>query len=60
MDEITVDEIMAIFQEEQLPKGCCELLLERGSGFVETLINEIPFLTNEDNPRIEAEDLGGL
>ena len=60
MDEMTVADIMAIFQEDELPKGCSELLLERGKSFIETLVCEIPHLSEEDNPRLEAEDIGGL
>ena len=58
--EITVADIRAIFQEDELPKSCHEILRERGKAFVETIICEIPYLTDEDNPRLEAEEIGGL
>lgn len=58
--ELSVADVIEVFQEETFPKACNEVLLERGEGFVETITNEIQCLSLEDTLWLEAECLGEL
>lgn len=58
---ITAETAAAIFRAvEPYPEELNYLLRERGKAFVETMISEVERFEGEENPRWEAETIGGL
>lgn len=58
---ITEDAVAAIFRAvEPYPEELNHLLRERGKAFVETMMSEVERFEGEENPRREAEIIGGL